>query len=212
MDIIWHGNSCFTLRNKTKTIVIDPHKGVKELQGDIILTSLGKNTEKIADVERIFDCPGEYEVKGVPIIGMHAKTKVQPKKEKKEDDEDDSEEKIVEEVGENTIIFHLQFDKIKICHLAELGQSLTSEMVNQIGDVDILMIDASEEGNLDNKRAMEIVEAIDPRIVIPMGEGSFDSFVKELGVSEVNGEKKFVVKSSSQLPDENRETVILEKV
>jgi L-ascorbate metabolism protein UlaG (beta-lactamase superfamily) len=51
-------------------------------------------------------------------------------------------------------------------------------MVKQIGDVDVLMIDIGKTGNLDPEKSEEILESIEPRAVIPMGDGDFTASFK----------------------------------
>lgn len=191
MDIIWHGKTAFTVKGKKTTVVVNPEKDSK-LKGDVVLTSLDDQTGEVKDASKVIDWPGEYEVKGVPIVGFQAWTDTKGSGK-----------------AEETIIYFFKIGSVKFCHLGELGHVLTSELVNKIGDIDILMIKAGKEANLDAKKAIEVIEAIDPRAVIPMGDTSKDGFLKELGASENKAEDKFSLKKASELPNDKRITILL---
>lgn len=196
MEIIWHGNTCFTLKGKNITAVINPDKQAGNLKGELVLSSLRDDTAEVKDAKNVFVTPGEYEVQGVAITGHRAWKQSKSKEE--------------EAPSDPTIIFCLEMDDVKICHLGDLGHTLTSEMVNQIGDVDVLMIGGNGD-NLDNKKADEIIEEIDPRVVIPMGVKNSSKVLEEWGVEASEPQDKFVIKSLSDLPDDKQDYVVLKK-
>ncbi len=200
MEITWHNNTCFTIKDKGATLVINPDSKCGKLKGDFVLSSLGEN-EKLSEVEgatRIFDWPGEYEIKDVPIIGFQAWTKSKAKEE-------------AGDAGESTIIFRFQVDGIKICHLGELGHTLTSEMLKEIGDVDVLMIKVGKSSNLEAKKASEIIEGIEPRIIIPMGDEDLESALKGVWSDKVEIMDKLVIKSKADLPEDKTRCIVLSK-
>ncbi len=199
MEILWHGNSCFTLKCKELTLVINPDKQAGALKGDIVLSSLKSGLEKIEGEKRVFDWPGEYETNGVAISAIPAWTKSKSKE-------------LSEGEGETTILFYVEMEDVKICHLGELGHVLTSDMVNLIGDVDILLVSVGDKSNLGAKKATEVIESIDPRVVIPMGEAHPGPFLKEIGCESFTVEDKFAVKGESDLPEDKRLYVVLNKV
>ena len=197
MEILWHDNTCFTVRGKKKSLVINPHKGADKLKGDIVLNSIGEEATEVQDAHKTFDWPGEYEVMDVPISAFEAWTKARSS-------ESDSK-------ADKTLIFYFQMGKVKFCHLGELGHTLTSEMVAEIGDVDILVIKVGEGANLDSKKAMEVIESIEPRVVIPMGNNSESISLKDFGAEKIESLDKFEVKSSSDLPIDKMQYVVLNK-
>lgn len=198
MEIIWHGNTCFSLKGKDSKVIINPDKEAGKLKGDIVLSSLKEGLAEVEDQKILFDWPGEYESQGIPILGFQAWTKSRSQEE-------------AEGKGESTIIFYLEIDGIKICHLAELGHVLTSDMVNKIGDVDILMIKIGENCNLDGKKAHEVIESIDPRVVIPMGAANSKDHLKDIGSESVESQDSFIVKQADELPEDKRIYVVLNK-
>ncbi len=211
MDITWHGHSCFTIKGKKATIVVDPFsdKGfaTEKLKADIVLVSL-VGTQKLLPVAgepRTFDLPGEYEVKEVAMQGIQAWT--QPK----------SEEEKKGEKSPKTTIFLMNFEELRICHLGSIGHTIPDEMIEKIGDVDILFVPVGGNDTLDAKKAHEVIEDIEPRIVIPMkffAEGEktpYASVEALLKLSGSNPERKdvFSIANKAALPQEKTEYVVL---
>ncbi len=69
--------------------------------------------------------------------------------------------------GRNTI-FVIEMDGVRIVHLGDLGHRLTPEQIGQIGRVDVLLVPVGGTFTVDAQGAAEVVEQLDPRIVIPM--------------------------------------------
>jgi L-ascorbate metabolism protein UlaG (beta-lactamase superfamily) len=112
-------------------------------------------------------------------------------------------------------------DGFKICHLSNVGHKLTTEMLEAIGGVDILMIPVGGLNGFDAKKAHEVMEQIDPRVVIPMYYkiqgvklplNELGLFLKEMGMSAPVTEKVLKLQSPTTLPQENTEFKILEPV
>lgn len=189
MEITWHDNTCFVVRDKSRSLVINPHKKAGDLKGDVVLSSLPEEPAAVSGADKIFDWPGEYEVKDIPITAFQAKA----------------------DKADSTLIFCFQVGNIKFCHLGELGHTLTSDMVTEIGDVDVLMIKIGEGANLDSKKAMEIIEAIEPRAVIPMGQNLSAATLKNLGADKIETQDKFVISQASDLPVDQMQYIVLNR-
>lgn len=72
------------------------------------------------------------------------------------------------ERGPNTI-FAFEVDGIRVCHLGDLGHSLSEEELNAIGPVDLLLTPVGgRPATLEPQEMTELVERISPRLVIPM--------------------------------------------
>lgn len=196
MDIIWHGHSCFSIKGKDATIVTDPFElGAKlpKLKADIVSLS---GEGKIAEVEgaaKILDWPGEFEVSNVAIVAVAPS-------------------------GDESTIFTFVLDGIRICHLGFLSHELSDEVLDQIGDVDVLMLPVGGTTVLDGKMAQKVMESIEPRVVIPMLYGATESelkltgpeeFLKAIGKTELEAREKYTLAGRSALPDGNLEFVLL---
>lgn len=213
MDIIFHGHSCFSIKGKDATIVTDPYAGLgtelPKLKADIV--TLGDEyAEKmgtVAPVEgepKVLDWPGEFEVANVTIESLSAKHFGKGE---------------TTEEGNNVNIFVFSIDGIKICHLSGLAHDLPDELIDHIGDVDILMIPVGGGVVLNGKTAHNLVEAIEPRIVIPMyyKEGDtnmniegISDFLKAIGKANLEPQEKLNVKGKSSLTEGQMEYVMLE--
>jgi L-ascorbate metabolism protein UlaG (beta-lactamase superfamily) len=69
--------------------------------------------------------------------------------------------------GLNTV-FKFKADGLTFCHLGDLGQLLTDEQLEQIGEVDVLFVPVGGNYTIDASEATEVVKQIQPRIVFPM--------------------------------------------
>ena len=204
MDILWHGKTCFTIKGKDAVIVINPDKSIKTpLKGDIVLSSIG-GKEDLAEVQgakKIFDWAGEYEISDIPIVGMNAWTRSR------------STEEEAGEKGDRTIIFGMGVDKFKIYHLGGLGHKLTTEMVEDIGDVDVLMVPVGYESNLGGDKMEDVIDQIEPRMVVFMGSGDRQAAAKKLsGTVPVEEQEKLTINSREALPDDKTIYTILKAV
>ncbi|MBI5152168.1 MBL fold metallo-hydrolase [Candidatus Peregrinibacteria bacterium] len=215
MDIIWHGRACFTLKSKDGVVVTDPYStdGFKapKLKADVILASKGTKETEYLPVEnnpQKIDWPGEYDIKGIPIAATEAWDI--PKSE---------EDKGKPKNPVNVFVFDLE--GIRICHLGNLGHKLTDEMMESLQNIDILLVPVGGKFAMDAKKAHEVIEEIEPRVVIPMlykyhGEkldlDTIDNFLKEEGVKTPTELEKFSIGSRSQLPQDHTEFVILKAV
>jgi len=70
--------------------------------------------------------------------------------------------------GANTL-FLIEVDGIRIVHCGDLGQPrLTAEQLATMGTVDVLLIPVGGVYTVDGKQAAEIVQQVNPRIVVPI--------------------------------------------
>lgn len=217
MDIQWHGLSCFTIKGKSGTVVTDPFDpvaaGVKlpKLEADIVLANVDlpfhHAVDKVSGDKQVFDWPGEYESKGIIVQAITAYDRPREKEEGKKDN------------ANRVLIFTIEVDGFNICHLSNIGHKPTSEMQEMIGDVDILLVPIGGVNCLDVKKAHEVVEQLEPRIVIPMYYktagvklplGELSAFLKEMGLPAVAAEKVLKFQTPANLPQEKTEFKVLE--
>ncbi|MBU3942639.1 MBL fold metallo-hydrolase, partial [Patescibacteria group bacterium] len=201
MIINWKGQSCFQIsttpiKNGTVSLVIDPFDeglGLKvpKLQADILMISHDhkdhSNTKAVSGEYLLIDGPGEYDVKTIFIQGIDSFHDNVEGKEK----------------GVNTI-YVIESEDIRVCHLGDLGQKeLTTEQLEKIGDVDILIIPIGGTYTLDSDEAVKIMSQIEPKIIIPMHYhipglklkiDGVDSFLKSLGIKKIETLPKLTIK------------------
>jgi len=189
MEITWHGQTHFTIKGAKASLKID---ALDENASADILTFSDTNTPVTEDGRHIFSWPGEYEARGVLMTAIEA-----------------LQAPTGEEAGQPTLMFHYQMDNIKLAHLAQLGTPLSDDQLEAIGNVDILMIPVGGGNTLDAKAAHNVVEQIDPRVVIPMAFENPADFLKEVGASGEEQEESYKVKGRSELPDDTTRFVML---
>lgn len=162
MDITYLGHSSFKLRGKNATLITDPYdpeavglKFPKNSEADIVTVSHDHKDHNAVSVVSgspfVASVPGEYEIKGVSIIGVATFHDAQNGKER----------------GKNTA-FRIEMDGVRFAHLGDLGHMLTSQQMDVLDGVDVLFIPVGGLYTIDAKTAAMVTSDIEPRIVIPM--------------------------------------------
>ncbi len=214
MKIAWYGHSCFRLMVKTKngnriTIITDPFdKSIglspARCKADIVTVSHDhydhNNVKTISGEPFVIEGPGEYDVKGVFIKGIysfHDNLKG-------------------EERGINTI-YVIEAEDMKICHLGDLGQrELSSNQLDKIGEVDILTVPVGGIYTINGSEAVQIINQIEPKIVIPMHYklpklnlklNKVDNFLEEIGAKKETLEELSIQKRD--LSEEEMRVIVM---
>lgn len=220
MILTYHGHSCFKLKGKLGTVVVDPFSNsvgfsMPNLSADIVTISHDNSSHNnygaISGTSRrknpfIVNNLGEYEVGGISVFGV--KTSQVSKDEE-------------EEKRENRI-FTIIIDGVRVCHLGELGHNLTAETIKEIGAVDVLLLPVGGVYTINAKQAVAAVKSLEPGFIVPMhfktsahDAGKFgelqelSEFVKEFGAEKVETVDKLKVEKD-RLPEE-KELVIIER-
>lgn len=204
MEINYLGHAAFRIKGKTATVVTDPyapeHVGLKfpkHIAADIVTVSHDhpdhNAIHQIEGAAYVVNGPGEYEIKGVGIIGLSTFH---------------DEEKGAKR-GKNTI-YRIEMDGLSIVHLGDLGHTLSVAEVDSLGGVDILMIPVGGLYTIDPAAAVAVINEIEPSIVIPMrySRDELAAFLKEIGTENVVPQPKLTI-TKDKLP-EQMQVVILE--
>jgi L-ascorbate metabolism protein UlaG (beta-lactamase superfamily) len=198
MDITWLGHSCFRLKGSHATVITDPYSPG-------LGYSLGKPTARIVTVShehpghcyvdgvggqpRVVNRPGEYEISEVLIIGIATFHDGERGKKR----------------GKN-IVYLMEIDEVAVCHLGDLGHVLTSEQIEDIGNVDVLLLPVGGVSTINAPMAAEVVRQLEPKVVIPMHYKTpalkveleaVDRFLKEIGAKQVTSQPKLSVNKSN---------------
>jgi L-ascorbate metabolism protein UlaG (beta-lactamase superfamily) len=198
MEITWLGYSCFRLKGKQTTIVTDPFPpdlgySLGKLTADIVTISHQHRghsyIQGVGGEPKVLTGPGEYEINGVVTLGLQSY----------HDNESGAQK------GKNTI-FVFEIDDVVICHLGDLGHTLTTEQIAKIDSLDVLLVPVGGVSTIDAAHAAEIVRRVEPKIVIPMHYKTLvlkrelapvDRFLKEMGVKEAVPQPKLTVNKAS---------------
>lgn len=219
MDITYFGHSSFLLRSASGKIVTDPYDGTMmkhpfpKTDADIVTLSHDHGDHNAADqiegVEGakplILSMPGEYERKSIRVMGFptfHDKTQGS-------------------ERGVNTM-YKITIDDIDVLHCGDLGHTLKSEIIDEIGEIDILMIPVGGFYTITADDAVDIVAKLEPSVVIPMHYkmpefnpeimdklAPVDDFLEKIGAEAVKPGKKYTIKKSD-LTEEDMKVIVME--
>jgi len=207
VEIIWLGHSCFRLRQDDAVIVTDPFSpslGLSIGQVEAIATSMSHdhpNHSNVSGVQgnpRVLRGPGEYEIRGIYVRGFLTPPA-----------EDDP-------PGRRNTAYVIEMGGLKLCHLGDISQPLSSSMAADLEPLDILLAPVGGGCTLTVSRVSELVQSLGPRIVIPMHYklpqlsvevGPLEPFLREMGVREVETQARLVV-TPSTLPGETRVVVL----
>ncbi|NBO17469.1 MAG: hypothetical protein EBV07_01080 [Proteobacteria bacterium] len=209
MELKFIGHSCFYIKGKKTSLVIDPYNpevtGFKmpKQTAKILLNSHSHDDHSFnmqVNYERLIDTPGEYEVDDVYITGFSTF----------HDNKEGADR------GKN-IAFQIEIEGISLLHLGDIGHELPEKYISKIGRVDILLIPVGGHFTIDGFVASKIISTLEPSIVIPMHYKSEDSnlkeldevskFLHEMGVS--NPEKLDSLKLNAPENDEKETRIII---
>lgn len=161
MKIEYLGHSCFKLVESTGTsIVCDPYDNsvgfdMPEVSADAVTVSHHHydhdNIGAVGGNPVVIDTECSYDLPGVEINAIKSfHDEVRGKKR-----------------GEN-IIFKFRMDGLDICHLGDLGEACSAELIDMLLPVNVLLIPVGGTYTIDAEMAKEYVDRIMPDIVIPM--------------------------------------------
>src|SRR3989338_5684136 len=218
MQISWKGQACFQLvissrKDAQLKMVIDPYGestglSLPSLEADVVLVTHEhedhNNRKGVKGEPFIISNPGEYEMKGVFVQGIASF-------------HDEAQGK---ERGMNTI-YAIDGEGIKVCHLGDFGQKeLTSEQLENIGDVDVLLIPVGGVYTINGKEAQKVISQLEPKIVIPMHYAlpklkyklnPVEDFLRTMGAKKAEPQEKLMIKEKDLLAErEETEIVVLQ--
>lgn len=155
ITITWHGHSCFSVSADGYSIVLDPYApdsvpGLPplSLSASQVLCSHGHSDHGYTDAVDL-----SARKQGSPFTVTVIQTF--------HDDQNGSLR------GENRIHI-LEADGLRIAHLGDLGCTLEPGQMELLKDLDAIMIPVGGYYTIDAAQARALVEAVKPRIVIPM--------------------------------------------
>ena len=132
--------------------------------------------------------PGEYEVKDALVRGVAS--------------------------TDGKILYAIEDEGITLAYLGDTNQTeITDEQLDALGTIDVLFVPVGGQDTLDAKRAMHLVQEIEPRLVIPImfgsdGYDSVEAFARGFGSAAIRSDKLKLTKKD--LPDTDTKLVILE--
>ena len=152
MRVTYLGHACFLIEGKEKSVVTDPFKGigydverVKANYGTVSHSHFDHNNVEGVDVKEIItNSHPEF----LAIDTYH-------------------DEHLGALRGKN-IVFKFNIDGVNFCHLGDLGEFYTQDLIDEIGEVDVLFIPVGGKYTIDGKEAVKYANAISAKITVPM--------------------------------------------
>ena len=208
MEITWLGHSCFRLRTDELAVITDPFPdsiGLQMGEPQALAVTVSHQHENhsywqgVGGSPKVLRGPGEYELSGIYITGI-----MTPRS------EGDPEEK------RNTT-YLLGMENLRLCHLGDVSNALSTRQVEELTPVDILFLPAGGLCTVEIPQAIEMARNLEPRIVIPMHYklpglwvelSGLDTFLRGMGLRDVQPQARLNI-TTSTLPQEMR-VVILE--
>jgi L-ascorbate metabolism protein UlaG (beta-lactamase superfamily) len=211
MEITWYGHSCFKLYERNlATVITDPYDtqvtghAPLNVSSEIVTISHNKpghnHVVAIKGDPFVISGPGEYEIGGVFITALQTNAP-----------------NTLFDANERNTMYVYDFDGIKVAHLGGINRVPNQSEVEDVGNVHILLVPIGGNGTLNAIQAAEIVNLIEPSIVIPMHymiESSIieldplNKFLKEMGLSNIEPLASFKFTSPRNLPEETQVVVL----
>lgn len=184
MKISWYGQSCFKIQNNDEDILINPYnprriglRGPNFKATVLILTNPEDEERARKDFKEgfIISQAGEYETRGIFVYGTSVFRK-----------------------GKRTNIYQVEIDGVRYGILGEIDTVLKSEELEGLDGIDVLFIPVGGKSVINAEKAVEIINEIEPKIIIPCCYKSanwqikikldfdpIEKFLKEIGIKRV---------------------------
>lgn len=196
MELQFYGANCIILSQKTTRIVVDDNLsklGKKNVAkaGDVVLKTSELASDNLkADTKIVIDCPGEYEVDDISIVGIPVRLNT--------DDESKP----------SGTMFKITTNDIDILITGHIYPALSDQQLEAIGMCDVLVIPVGGNGyTTDAKGVLNVIKELEPKIVIPthylikdinypVPQATIEEAVKELGMEIKDKLGKLKLKST----------------
>lgn len=152
MTITWLGHACFMLESGGYRVVLDPCKGVPGVK------------DTACEAEAVYCSHGHFDHCYTEEIRL-AEGKKSPFTVKEVAAFHDDKGGTLR--GTNTIRV-LSVDGVTVAHMGDLGHQLSAKQLAEIGKVDVLLVPVGGTYTVDCEGAKQVVDAVKPRVVIPM--------------------------------------------
>ncbi len=159
MTITWLGHACFLIETAEGSAVFDPYEPgsvpgltLPALRADAVVCSHGHHDHGYAAGVALSGKTPGFTLREIP--SFH-----------------DGQRGLLR--GKNTITV-LEAEGLRLAHLGDLGHALNEKQLAALGELDVLLLPVGGHYTIDDKQAAALVEALKPRLTIPMhyrGEG-----------------------------------------
>ena len=182
MEIKFLNADTLNIKTKEVNILLDPSMAeLKSSKSDIAITTTDKFDISESDILK-FDWPGEYEAKNVLVKSIATHNKEQ----------------------QEVRIVTMEINGVNTAYIGSIDSIPSNKkLFEELSIVEVLIMNS----NLNSKQTLEIIEEIEPKVVVlaankskvdESGEAEFDKIRKEIGKQEEEIQEKVVVKADPE--------------
>jgi len=190
MVINYFGGGAFRLQSGDTTLLIDPESN--RLKADVILRTLTPTNLTVATEsggsQTEISFPGEYEIKGIEIVGVA----------------------VGEESGEKFLktIYSINWEGVRLAVLGHLSRSPSTEIIEKLNEPDVLFLPVGGGHFMSAEAAAKLAKQLEPSFIIPSFYKSPADFLRAIGQKAAAQEK--LVFKKKDLMSEASKVVLLE--
>lgn len=176
MKINYFGHSCFLMETQQGTrVLVDPYDGIgyplPRVRADCVCCTHQHFDHNyvggVDGVRQTISAAGEYAFEDVKITGIPAF----------------HDEVSGAKRGKN-IVYLFEADGACVCHMGDIGQAPSEQLLQKIGKPDILLIPVGGTYTVDAAGALDYIGKIRPRIAVPMHYKTEDCSLDIAPISE----------------------------
>ncbi len=188
MIITHFGNASYRIQNGETSMLIDPENN--RLKADITLKTLVSTSnpfEPLPD-STLISLPGEYETRGIEIIGFPLLS--------------ESTEKFIK------IAYVVTWEDIKMVIMGHASQPPDATLMEEFAEPDVLILPAAGGHFLEPAVAAKMVRQLEASVAIPSFTTDAEDFLKALG-KKAEPTEKFVFKKKDLIGEKGRPVVLV---
>ncbi|MBM3941913.1 MAG: MBL fold metallo-hydrolase [SAR202 cluster bacterium] len=208
MEVTWLGHACFRLRSDNLVVLTDPFPAEVGLRPDsrpatVVTVSNShpnhSNWQEVAGEPRIVSMPGEYQASGVSIRGIMTPLAAGTPQ------------------TQRNVAYVITIDGVNICHLGDINMPLTTRQVDELVPVDVLLLPVGGGCTLDMDRLFEVMQNLDPKLVIPMHYNTpsvkvqlqgLEPFLRRMGTDEAQQPQPRLSVTANTVPSDMKVVVL----
>lgn len=209
MEIKFIGLTSVLIKSRKATVIVDPlskDTGAKALPKEADMVCLSQPKSAYFDTKNfkksyVISNPGEYELKGIMVIGIPV---------------------IYDK--ELRIVYQIITEEVSVVHLGGLAKKPKNGVFEELRRTDVLLVPVGGMFSLAAKDAKEMSTSLEPAYVVPInykmdgmvaelkaGLDSKDEFLKLMEVKKAEPENKLKLKKSQVSGDDRRTNVVVLK-
>lgn len=186
MVVNYFGNGCFRLQSGETSILLDPENN--RLKADLVLRTIAPTEMGTDDADApAIAFPGEYEIKGIEVVGFSIAT--------------ESTEKFLKTA------YMVTWEEMKFVFLGHLSAPIDATLVEEFAEPDVLILPVGGGHFLEPNVAAKLAKQLEAKIIIPSFYKNPDEFLKALG-KKAEPAEKFVFKQKDIAGEKDKPIVL----